>query len=205
VKSVRGCAHSNGAARQGLDAGADDYLIKPFSARQLLARVGALIELEHMRRSAEQAFRLRTSQYETLLMAAPLGVYLVDADFRVREVNPRARAVFGDIPDLIGRDFDEVIHILWPKAYADEIVRRFRHTLETGVPYVRTRRAPARPASTITSPSLRIFAPFRKRSPSRPRRRRADGHRTNPGSGTRGGTRSPQHNRAGSRGHTEAR
>jgi two-component sensor histidine kinase len=28
-----------------------------------------------------------------------------------------------------------VIHILWPKPYADEIVRRFRDTLETGEPY----------------------------------------------------------------------
>ena len=29
---------------EGLDAGADDYLVKPFSARELLARVGALLE-----------------------------------------------------------------------------------------------------------------------------------------------------------------
>ena len=47
-----------------------------------------------------------------------------------------ALPAFGDIPDLIGRDFDEVIHILWPKAYADEIVRRFRRTLETGEPHI---------------------------------------------------------------------
>ena len=120
---------------EGLDAGADDYVIKPFSARELLARVGALLELRHMRRTTEEAFRLRTAQFETLLTEAPLGVYLVDADFRIREANPTARAVFGDIPDLIGLDFDEVIHLLWPKAYADEVVRVFRHTLETGQAY----------------------------------------------------------------------
>ena len=120
---------------EGLDAGADDYVIKPFSARELLARVGALLELRHMRRSADEAFRLRTAQYETLLTEAPLGVYLVDADFKVREINPTARAVFGDIPDLIGRDFDDVIHRIWPNAYADETVRIFRHTLETGEPF----------------------------------------------------------------------
>ncbi len=88
-----------------------------------------------MRRTTEEAFRLRTAQFETLLTEAPLGVYLVDADFRIREANPTARAVFGDIPDLIGLDFDEVIHLLWPKAYADEVVRVFRHTLETGQAY----------------------------------------------------------------------
>ena len=120
---------------EGLDAGADDYVIKPFSSRELLARVGALLELRHMRRPTEEAFRLRTAQFETLLTEAPLGVYLVDADFRIREANPTARAVFGDIPDLIGQDFDEVIHLLWPKTYADDVVRLFRHTLETGEAY----------------------------------------------------------------------
>ena len=121
---------------EGLDAGADDYLTKPFSARELVARIGALLELGHMRRNAEEALRRRTAQFETLLYEAPLGVYLVDADFRIREVNPPARAMFGDIPDLIGSDFDKVVHVLWQKDHADAIVRLFRHTLESGEPYV---------------------------------------------------------------------
>ena len=88
------------------------------------------------RKRAQEAVRQRTAQFQTLLNEAPIGVYLVDGDFRIREVNPTALRVFGNIPDLIGRDFDEVIHILWPKRYADEIVERFRHTLETGEAYV---------------------------------------------------------------------
>jgi PAS domain S-box-containing protein len=86
-------------------------------------------------RETEAAVSYRAEQFETLLNQAPLGVYVVDADFTIRQVNPTARPVFGDIPNLIGRDFDEVIHILWTKDYADEIVRIFRHTLETGEPY----------------------------------------------------------------------
>jgi PAS domain S-box-containing protein len=43
---------------EGLGAGADDYLIKPFTARELLARVSALIELDLTRRSGEQQLRL---------------------------------------------------------------------------------------------------------------------------------------------------
>lgn len=121
---------------EGMGAGADDYLVKPFSARELLARVEAHLNLQRVRREAEQAVLQRTAQFETLLNKAPIGVYLVDADFRIREVNPTALPVFGDIPDLIGRDFDEVIHRLWSQRYADEIVRLFRHTLETGEPYI---------------------------------------------------------------------
>ncbi len=37
------------AAIEGLDAGADDYLVKPFSARELLARVRTHVELARMR------------------------------------------------------------------------------------------------------------------------------------------------------------
>ena len=117
---------------EGLQQGADDYLVKPFSARELLARVAAHLELARLRRETEEALRQRTEQFETLLNKAPLGVYLVDSDFRIRQVNPVARPVFGDIPDLIGRDLDEVLHRLWAKPYADELVRLFRHTLETG-------------------------------------------------------------------------
>jgi PAS domain S-box-containing protein len=120
------------ARLEGLGHGADDYLVKPFSPRELLVRVGALVKSAELHRRAIEA----RAQFETLLNEAPLGVYLVDQDFRIAAVNPVAVPAFGDIPELIGRDFDEVIHILWPKAYADEIVRIFRRTLETGEPHI---------------------------------------------------------------------
>ena len=102
------------------------------------------------RKRAEDTVRQRTAQFETLLNAAPLGVYLVDADFRIRQVNPTARLLFGNIPDLIGRDFDEVIHRLWSKEYADEIVRLFRHTLDTGEPYLTPERIEERRDRGVT-------------------------------------------------------
>jgi signal transduction histidine kinase len=40
---------------EGLDAGADDYLTKPFSARELLARVAANIAMAKLRREAAEA------------------------------------------------------------------------------------------------------------------------------------------------------
>jgi PAS domain S-box-containing protein len=96
------------------------------------------------RKQAEVALRNRHAQFETLLNQSPLGVYLVDSDFRIREVNPLALPVFGDIGDLIGRDFDEVIHRIWHQRFADEIVAHFRHTLDTGDPYIAPERGELR-------------------------------------------------------------
>jgi len=121
---------------EGMEQGADDYLIKPFSARELLARVQTHLEMARVRRESEEALRRRTEQFETLFNQAPLGCYLVDNNFRIRAMNPPALKAFGDVPDINGRDFDEVVHLIRPKAYADQIVQQFRHTLETGEPYL---------------------------------------------------------------------
>jgi PAS domain S-box-containing protein len=126
---------------EGFDAGADDYLVKPFSARELIVRVGAILE----RQRAQEAFRLRTMQFETLLNQAPLGVFLVDSNLRIRDVNPTARRMFGDVPDLVGREYEETMRLLWSKPLADELVRRLWHTLASGESYVGPERIERRP------------------------------------------------------------
>jgi signal transduction histidine kinase len=45
------------ARLEGLDAGADDYLVKPFSARELLARVRSNLELARLRQEARDVLR----------------------------------------------------------------------------------------------------------------------------------------------------
>jgi PAS domain S-box-containing protein len=136
---------------EGMHAGADDYLIKPFSARELLARVESHLKMAQLRHESMKALRYRTAQFETLLSQVPVGVYLVDSGFRIREINPVALPVFGNIPGgVMDRDFDEIIHILWQKEYADELVRMFRHTLETGEPYIAPERGEFRADRGVT-------------------------------------------------------
>ena len=121
---------------EGLDAGADDYLVKPFSARELLARVGAHLQIARVRREAEAAIRANESQLHALFEEAPIGLYVVDSDFRIKQVNPSARRAFDDNREIVGSDFREVMHAQWPKAYADRMIDIFHNTLETGEPYI---------------------------------------------------------------------
>ena len=37
------------ARSEGMEAGADDYLVKPFTVRELMARVGSHLAMHHMR------------------------------------------------------------------------------------------------------------------------------------------------------------
>ena len=87
------------------------------------------------RKQAEDVLRQRIAQFETLFDEAPVGIYMIDADFRIRHVNPEALSAFGNIADLIGRDLAEVMRILWPKAKADETIAQFRQTMETGAAF----------------------------------------------------------------------
>lgn len=84
---------------------------------------------------SQEFLKQRTAQFETLLGQAPVGVFVVDASLRIREINPVARLFFGSMGKLVGRDIEDVMNQLWPKEFADEIVGIFRRTMETGESY----------------------------------------------------------------------
>ncbi|HYP97824.1 MAG TPA: ATP-binding protein [Polyangiaceae bacterium] len=124
---------------EGLRAGANEYLVKPFSARELLAVVASQLELARVRRDSERTLRHQVEQHLTLINRAPLGVYLLDADFRFAEVNPIAAPVFSGFPGgVIGHRFEEVTRSMWPETYANEMIAIFQHTLQTGESYIST-------------------------------------------------------------------
>ncbi len=59
------------AAIEGLDSGADDYLIKPFSALELLARVRSNLELERVRREASRQEHRIADELQRSMMPSP--------------------------------------------------------------------------------------------------------------------------------------
>lgn len=87
------------------------------------------------RKRAEDILRRNEELFTALIDLAPVGVFIVDDKLRLQQVNPNAMPIFKDIHPLIGHDFAKVMHILWPSPTADDVIARFRHTLETSETY----------------------------------------------------------------------
>ncbi|WP_374571511.1 hypothetical protein [Phenylobacterium sp. J426] len=81
---------------EGPDAGADDYLVKPFSSRELLARVGANLALSKLRRAALSESSARTAELEALIDAVPVAVWFThDREARSAWSNAFAAKMMG--------------------------------------------------------------------------------------------------------------
>jgi PAS domain S-box-containing protein len=89
------------ASVEGMDAGADDYLVKPFSARELLARIGTHLRLAQLRKESMEIIEQRAEERRQAAVHA--------SEERVRE---HARAI--DLAQVLIRDMDSRI-VLWTK------------------------------------------------------------------------------------------
>ncbi len=97
--------------------------------------IGTVLDIT-MRKHAEEALRRNAETFAALVEQSPQGIYTVDAQFRIRNVSAGAMPAFRNVQPLIGRDFGEVMRILWPEPFASEAIGIFRRTLQTGEPYV---------------------------------------------------------------------
>lgn len=97
------------AAIEGLAAGADDYLVKPFSSAELLARVRSNLDLARVR-NHESAWRT------ALVKAMQDGLFVATADGTVVEVNDAFTELLGypaaELPWLVP-------HPWWPRETED--------------------------------------------------------------------------------------
>jgi signal transduction histidine kinase/serine phosphatase RsbU (regulator of sigma subunit)/DNA-binding NarL/FixJ family response regulator len=98
------------AAIEGLQAGADDYLPKPFSGRELLARVRAHVDLSALRRQAATEVRAERRRLEQTLRQLPVGVMLAEAPSRrVVLGNEQAAEILGHgiLPHVSEGEYDD--------------------------------------------------------------------------------------------------
>jgi signal transduction histidine kinase len=72
---------------EGIQAGADDYLIKPFSARELLARVSGRLEISRLQRDRESQLRVNQAELEQRVQERTQE--LLNASQELRELSAR--------------------------------------------------------------------------------------------------------------------
>jgi signal transduction histidine kinase/PAS domain-containing protein len=125
---------------EGMDAGADDYLIKPFTARELVARVDAHLRIARFRRQAiASELKLRQELDEARRMAAEAvenisdGFFMYDHEWRLTYANPAAERVSlinGNKDGLLGTTLWQV----FPDLPGTDAESHYRRCMEDRVP-----------------------------------------------------------------------
>jgi PAS domain S-box-containing protein len=117
---------------EGMEAGADDYLIKPFGARELLARVQSSLDLARVRREAEQALRLRAEQFQALVTLITDVPWTTDAAGAFVAPQPAWEAYTGQTWEQHrGSGWADAVH----PDDRDGVRELWRRACETGKPY----------------------------------------------------------------------
>ncbi len=90
---------------EGIEHSADDYLVKPFSARELLARIRTHLDLAQLRRDAQAKIRVSEQRFRTAVEAGHLGIWDIDPRTWDVRLDTRAREILGfekDPPNFSG-------------------------------------------------------------------------------------------------------
>ncbi|HVK13789.1 MAG TPA: ATP-binding protein [Gemmataceae bacterium] len=118
---------------EGMEAGADDYLVKPFGARELLARVSAHLTMARLRREAGEAVRASEERFRGIFAQTLAGIAETDLTGRFVQVNPRYCEIVGrPAAELYGLRMQDITH-------PDDLplnLPRFERAAADGTPFV---------------------------------------------------------------------
>jgi len=96
---------------EGMNAGADDYIVKPFGARELIARVKALLEVTRVRRESEKALRQSEERFRLMADNSPIVIWTTDTEGKGAFLNRAYRESFAvSAEDTAAFDWAEIIH-----------------------------------------------------------------------------------------------
>jgi PAS domain S-box-containing protein len=112
---------------EGMEHGADDYLIKPFSARELLARVQTHLEMGRLRHQGEQELRRHRERFELVARASKVGFWFCDLPFDKLIWDNRVKEHFWLPPDA-----EVTIDTFYERIHAEDR-ERTRQAIETSV------------------------------------------------------------------------
>lgn len=123
---------------EGLEAGADDYLTEPFSARELLARVETNLKQAQLRREAiqqEQVLRRQPEtahqQVESILSSISDGFFALDRNWHYTYVNDRlCEIVFKQREELLGYNHWD----LFPNTVDTDVYLQFHRAVNEQTP-----------------------------------------------------------------------
>ena len=102
----------------GLDAGANDYLTKPFNSRELLARIRAMTRVLSVQTSSRLQFGNITLNQATYELSSVVGTYrLANKEFQMMEIlmsNPGTLVSSERFMEKIwGYDSEAEINVVW--------------------------------------------------------------------------------------------
>jgi PAS domain S-box-containing protein len=117
----------------GLAAGAVDYIVKPFTAQQLIAQVSAQLKIQQARRAAAHERDRQRENLLSLFMKAPNPIVILRGrDYVIELANPAVCEVWGRRQEEV---INRTLHDALPELRGQVFKELLDGVMRSGVPY----------------------------------------------------------------------